>query len=278
MSRITTFTNDGLEFTVRDTGPLDGTPVVLLHGFPQRGGSWDQVAVPLHEAGYRTLAPDQRGYSAGARPRSVLAYRTPELVGDLAALVDAIGTPVHLVGHDWGAVVAWSAAARHPELVRTLTSVSVPHPRAFLASMVRSRQLLASWYMGLFNLPGVVETAARRRPEWVSRGLRSAGMTPEMVELFHREIVADGALPGALRWYRALPLTDPRTTGGAVRVPTTHVWSDRDTALTRTGAELAEEYVDAPYRLEILEGVSHWIPDHAPDELARIIRTRAESA
>ncbi|WP_235734942.1 alpha/beta fold hydrolase [Nocardioides alcanivorans] len=278
MDRITTFTNAGFTFDVRDSGPVDGDPVVLLHGFPQRATSWDKVAAHLHEAGLRTLAPDQRGYSPGARPKGRRPYRVPELVGDVVALIDRVGRPVHLVGHDWGAVVAWSLAAERPDLVRTLTAVSVPHPAAFIASMARSTQALKSWYMLLFNLPGVVEQVAKRKPELLEGSLRRAGMTREMVAVFRQEMVADGALPGGLGWYRALPLTDPRLGAATVSVPTTMVWSTGDVALGRKGAELTADHVTGPYRLEVLEGASHWLPDEEPARLARAVLERIAEA
>lgn len=274
MQRIESYRRDGLTFDVRDSGPVDGDPVVLLHGFPQRGNSWDAVATHLHAEGLRTLAPDQRGYSRGARPRGRRAYRVPELVADVVALIDEIGRPVHVVGHDWGAVVAWSLAAERPELVRTLTAVSVPHPGAFMAAMVRSTQALKSWYMLLFNLPGVVEFGARRKPELMEGALRRAGMTRAMVEKFREEIVADGALSGGLAWYRALPLTDPRSASSKVVVPTTMVWSSGDVALGRKGAELSADYVTGPYRLEVIEGASHWLPDEEPERLAQAVLDR----
>ncbi len=109
--RITTVRNEGLAFDVLDEGPLDGAPVVLLHGFPERSSTWRHVAPILHDAGLRTLALDQRGYSPGARPRRRSAYKMHHLAGDVAALIGAVGGPVHLVGHDWGAAVGWAVAA-----------------------------------------------------------------------------------------------------------------------------------------------------------------------
>ncbi|HET8561677.1 MAG TPA: alpha/beta fold hydrolase [Marmoricola sp.] len=274
---FTGYTHDGLRFDVRDQGPAHGEPVVLLHGFPQRASSWDGVAARLHDAGFRTIAPDQRGYSPGARPRGRRAYAVSHLVGDVVALVDALGAgPVHLVGHDWGAAVAWAVAGQHADRVRTLTTVSVPHPRAFIASMRRG-QALRSWYFLPFNVPGLVEAVAGRRPDVFARLLRNAGMTQEMVAEVRSGIVEYGALPGALAWYRALPVSGVDG-AGPVRVPTTHVWSTGDVALARVGAELTERWVAAPYRLEVLEGVSHWIPEQAPEALAGIIAQRARSA
>jgi pimeloyl-ACP methyl ester carboxylesterase len=273
--RITSFTHDGLVFEVRDTGPLEGPVVLLLHGFPQRASSWDAVAQRLNAAGLRTVAPDQRGYSPGARPRGRSPYRLSRLVGDVAALVEVIGGPVHLVGHDWGAAVAWATAAARPELLHSLTAVSVPHPRAMLRALPHG-QAKASWYMAFFQLPWIPERALRRlhpAPE----ALAAAGITAEMFGRFREEIVGDGALRGGLAWYRALPFGwDPQLTG-RVRVPTTHVWSDGDDALIRLGAELTGEYVDADYELHVLTGLGHFIPEQAPDLLAELVCARVSA-
>jgi pimeloyl-ACP methyl ester carboxylesterase len=262
---------------VLDDGPLDGPAVVLLHGFPERASHWHDVSVILHAHGFRTLAPDQRGYSPGARPRGRFAYRMSRLVDDTRALIETYGAPVHLVGHDWGAAVAWATAAAHPDLVRTLTTVSVPHPAAFARSLTSSDQARRSWYMLAFQPPFIPELLTRTRPDSTEHFLRRAGLSEEEVALCRREIVEYGALPGALGWYRALPFSMTSPTG-RIAVPTTHVWSDRDSALARRGAELTEEFVRAPYELRVLRGVDHWIPTHAPVELADAILARAETA
>lgn len=271
--RIHSFTHEGLTFDVRDDGPVEGPAIVLLHGFPSRASQWRDVSEILHARGFRTLAPDQRGYSPGARPQGRRAYRMSRLVGDTVALVEAYGAPVHLVGHDWGAAVAWATAASHPELVRTLTTVSVPHPTAFARSLVRSDQALRSWYMLAIQVPGAAELLTRRAPGTASRLLHRGGMRRDEIDRFWHDIVEYGALPGALAWYRAIPWS-ARSSTGPVRVPTTHVWSDRDTALARRGAELTADHVQAPYELVILAGVGHWIPARAPETLAEIILAR----
>ena len=280
--RLSTFTNDGLTFEVTDTGPLDGTPVVLLHGFPQTASEWSRIAPYLHERGYRTIAPTQRGYSPGARPRGRFAYRMSALVGDTAALIAAVGQPVHLVGHDWGAAVAWSTAAQHPNLVRTLTSVSVPHLMAFMRSMLLSSQAIRSFYMALFQIPWLPEVvlsrmfrAASRSPERRRRALGSAHMDDEMFDQILREVVDAGALPYALNWYRAMLIAGPRSATRKVSAPTTHVWSTRDSAIARKGADLTSEYVTGPYRFEVLEA-THWIPQERPAELAQIMLARMD--
>ncbi len=270
------FSRGPLRFRAADSGPLDGEPVVLLHGFPQRTSSWDAVVPLLHAAGLRTLVLDQRGYCATARPRGRRAYRSVELVDDVIALLDSLDLEsAHFAGHDWGAAVAWGVAAAHPHRVRTLTAVSVPHPAAFLRAMLVSDQLLRSWYIGFFQLPRLPERVLTSRGATAERGLVAMGMTPEMIERFRREMVADGAVPGGLGWYRALPFASPRAFTARVRVPTTYLWSDRDPALGRGGAARTARYVDADYRFVELTGASHWIPEERPAELAREIIARA---
>ena len=277
--RISEIHRQGLTFDVFDEGPLDGEVVVLLHGFPERSTTWRHVAPLLHERGYRTIAMDQRGYSPRARPRSRWSYRITYLVDDVAALVAEVGAPVHLVGHDWGAVVAWSVAMQRPELLRSLTAASVGHPMAFLRAGVTSRQGLRSYYIGLFQLPFLPERLAARPGGVFDTGLARVGMTAEEVQRFRREIVDGGAFHHALQWYRAVPLFDPRNAPNQkVRVPTTMVWSDQDAACDRKGVENTWKYVDAPYDLVVLEGVTHWIPTQAPEAFAEAIVKRIESA
>jgi pimeloyl-ACP methyl ester carboxylesterase len=274
--RITSYTHEGLTFDVRDEGPVDGDPVVLLHGFPERATTWDAVAPLLHDAGLRTLAPDQRGYSPGARPGRRRDYRISHLVGDVVALTEALGRPAHLVGHDWGAAVAWMVAIGHPDRIRSLTAVSVPHPVAFKRAMTSSRQGLLSWYMYAFQLPPLPEACARLGGP-LDLFLRRAGMTRAEVDRFHREIVEYGALPGALGWYRAQSLTDRKLPAGRARVPTTMVWSDGDVAIHRHGVDATASFVTEDYRLEVLEGVTHWIPTQEPERLAGLILDRIAS-
>jgi pimeloyl-ACP methyl ester carboxylesterase len=273
--RITGITRDGLTLDVLDHGPPEGDPVVLLHGFPQRASSWGRVAPLLHRAGLRTLALDQRGYSPGARPRSRSAYSIDEAVADLMALLDEVGRPVHLVGHDWGAAVGWAAAARHPERLSTFTAVSVPHPGAMVRSGLRSGQPLRSWYVAAFQLPWVPELILSSR--WGDRFLAATGMPADALERYRREIVEDGALAGGLGWYRALPLSGSGGLRSRVTVPTTMVWSDGDTAIGRAAARGAKSYVDGPYAFVELAGTSHWVPEEAPEALAQAILHRAGS-
>ncbi|MUL65071.1 alpha/beta hydrolase [Mycobacterium sp. CBMA 234] len=266
--RISQYRNDGLTFDVVDSGPIDGDVVVLLHGFPQTAQSWSAVSELLHANGFRTLAPNQRGYSAGARPKGRRQYTIPKLTDDIAALIDLVGGPVHVVGHDWGAAIAWSLTATKPEFVRTLTAVSVPHTGAFLKAMVVGTQALHSYYMLIFQLPWLGERFAQL-------AMPRSGMTADALAATQAEVFDSGALTPALNWYRAMPFVSPGTAFTPVRRPTTYIWSDGDIALVRKGALLTEKYVEAPYRLEIVEGANHWLPDTHPELLARLITERA---
>ncbi|MDT5340640.1 MAG: hypothetical protein QOD90_6145 [Mycobacterium sp.] len=269
--RIREFANDGFTFPVTDEGPIDGEVVVLLHGFPQTSKSWDAVCARLNGSGYRTLTFDQRGYRPTARPPGRRAYRMSALVSDVAALIDQTGAPVHLVGHDWGAGVAWSAAARFPAIVRTLTAVSVPHPSAFLGSMLISSQIFRSYYIGLFQIPWLPEFMFRN-PRAVGRILAETGMTTEQIAQVQTDIIDSGALTPSLNWYRAMPFGSPKY-ARKVSAPTTYVWSTGDTALSKRGATLCRRFVTGPYRFEITDG-SHWIPEEQPDLLHDLIVER----
>jgi pimeloyl-ACP methyl ester carboxylesterase len=267
------YRRDDLTFDVREAGPPDGPVVVLLHGFPQHNDSWDAVIDRLTAQGYRCLAPNQRGYSPGARPPRRRDYRMSELVADVGALIDASGAQrVHLVGHDWGAAVAWAAAAEIPERLATVSPVSVPHPGAFIKSFITSRQGLASWYMYLFQLPRIPEwLLTRRRGAVISEFLQRAGQTPAAAARDARAMSEPGALTSAINWYRALPLSDLRAVNQKVSVPTLYVWSDQDVALLPKAAHDTARYVSGEYRFEILPDVSHWIPDDQPDKLADLL-------
>lgn len=266
MAGVDTFGRAGLTFELDDTGPGDGPVVVLLHGFPQTRACWAALTPALTAAGYRALAPDQRGYSPGARPAGREAYRVRELVGDVLALADAAGRDrVHLVGHDWGAAVAWATALAVPDRVATLTALSVPHPAAYVAAGLP--QLLRGSYMAFFQLPRLPEMAL----DPMLRALVAGGLPAADAARYRRRLAEPGAATAALNWYRALPLSARGGHGGAVRVPTLYVWGARDAYLSRRGAELTERYVTAPYRFEVLPHHGHWLPERAADVLAPLL-------
>jgi pimeloyl-ACP methyl ester carboxylesterase len=269
------FRHDGLEFAVTDCGPRDGEPVILLHGFPSGPACWPPVARILGAAGVRTLAPLQRGYGAGARPRRARDYRMPLLTGDVLALLDAAGLErAHIVGHDWGGAVAWALAERAPERVASLTAVSMPHPRALSRALLTSRQALLSWYVLFFQLPLLPEAVITHdRGHTGARWLRRLGLDEATALAYVRRFVTDRpALTGALGWYRALP----RGPGARLRttpapVPTMLVWGTSDAVISARSAWLTERWVAGPYAFHPLADGTHWLPEQRPDQLAELI-------
>ena len=206
--RITTFQRENLIFDVIDSGPLDGQVFVLLHGFPETNKSWQETSEILNQQGYRTLAVNQRGYSLGAQPQKRRDYRSSALVEDVNALLSLIQQPVYLVGHDWGAVVAWDVAQRYPEKIKHLITISVPHKAAFMKAMLSSDQLLKSYYIGLFQLPKIPEFLFEKFPKIGLALLKDSGMTSKQLEDFQQDIVAEKRLSSALNWYRGVPFVE----------------------------------------------------------------------
>ncbi len=287
-------TRDGLVFDVRDDGPASGEAVVLLHGWPQDHTAWQRVTPLLHAAGLRTLAPDQRGYSRGARPSRPTAYGMRELVADVVALLDQAGVDrAHLVGHDWGGSVAWAVAERHPERLRSLTVLSTPHHRAMAWAVRHGDQGLRSLYTVAFQLPVLPELVLHAGLPLV---LRRSGLPAEDVHRYAARFREPGAATAGLNWYRALPLR--RGLGRLVRaalpgghdrrnaaelgpsrprrisVPTTYVWGSDDPALGRAAAERTGRYVASDYRFVELDA-GHWLPETRPQRVAEEIIARA---
>ncbi|MBI1352101.1 MAG: alpha/beta fold hydrolase [Actinomycetales bacterium] len=263
----------GLTFDYVDEGDAGAPACLLLHGFPQDQTSWDEISAGLMAAGYRVVRFDQRGYSPGARPGPVRAYRLAEPVSDAVALLDHLGLDtVHVVGHDWGGAVAWGIAAQHPERVQTLTVLSTPHPAALARAMFTSAQGLKSWYMGLFQVPGLAErllAPGSRSWKGLTRGLPAS----------HRDHYAErarepGALPAMLNWYRAMPsdMRSPSVRWRRITPSTLYVWGADDPALGRTAARLTGDWISGPYTFVELPGEGHWLPERcAPKVLAVLL-------
>jgi pimeloyl-ACP methyl ester carboxylesterase len=263
-----TFERDGLRFDVRDGGPRDGAgTVVLLHGFPQDGTAFDDVVAALHAAGLRTLVPDQRGYSPGARPSSRAAYATGETALDVLALLDAAGVRrAHVVGHDWGGATAWVLGARHADRLRSLTVLSTPHPAAMAWAFTHSGQAAKSWYMGFFQLPLLPDRLVAAN---VGRTLVGSGLPADRAAYYARRMREPGAATGALNWYRGMPAS-LRTPTPSVAVPTTYVWGRSDFALGRAAAERTRRHVVGPYRFVELDA-GHWLPETCPEQVATVV-------
>jgi pimeloyl-ACP methyl ester carboxylesterase len=260
-----------LVFDARADGPADGELVLLLHGFPQTSLAWRYQLAALGAAGYRAVAPDQRGYSRRARPAEVEEYGGDRLAGDVLAFADVLGADrFHLVGHDWGGAIAWQVGGRHPERLRTLTSVSTPHPAAFRRAIEESDQADRSGYILFFRSPEA-EAFFLDDDAATLRTLYSAsGLDEEAAAEYVRVMTEPGALTAALNWYRAADLGLVEGLG-PITTPTLYVWSTNDPALGREAAEATGEFVDGPYRFEVLDGVSHWIGEEAPDTLNALL-------
>lgn len=263
-----------LTFDVRTAGPEDGPPVVLLHGFPQNSLAWAGVASRLADAGRRVIAFDQRGYSPGARPDDVAAYRTELLAEDVIGVADALGLETFdLVGHDWGSAVAWIVAGQHPERLRTLTAVSIPHLGAYNAALrTDADQQARASYIGLLRQAGKAEDLLLADGARRLTAMYGDAVPVSLTTRYVAQLLEPGALTAVLSWYRAMTPelgSIPRT-----QVPTTFVWGELDQAIGRAPAEACGDYVDADYRFIELGGIGHWIPEQAPDSLAEAILVR----
>ena len=261
---------NGFTFHCRECGPKGGEPVILLHGFPESSRMWTPLLPVLAEAGYRVLAPDQRGYSPGARPEGIDNYRYANLASDVTALADAVGFErFHLVGHDWGAGAGWAVVARSPERIASWAALSVPHVAAFGRAIREDEdQAKRSTYITFFQQPGVAEAALSANDFEGLKNVWSASSEEEKAEylaLFSQP----GALTAALNWYRGsrgIDPDDPEVQFGDVTTPTLLVWGNQDQAIGRKGVEDAAAYMKGPYKFVELDA-GHWLIQEKPDEV-----------
>lgn len=257
-----------LEFPVLDRG--EGAAVLLLHGFPDSRHLWRHQVPALVEAGLRVVAPDLRGFGDAPKPEEVEAYGIPVVVEDVIGIADALGIDgFSVVGHDWGAVVAWLLAAYHPERVERLVALSVGCPGT--SGMRTVEQIELAWYAMLFRYGEGVEEFVRA-DDW--RFLRYLGAGDGDRERYLRDLSRPGALTAALNWYRAnfhLDLTDPGPPIPRIGCPVLGVWSDGDRYLTEDGMRNSEEHVDGPWRYQRVEGASHWMMLDRPREVSRLL-------
>jgi pimeloyl-ACP methyl ester carboxylesterase len=256
----------GIEYEV--TG--EGRPVVLIHGFPDSGRLWRHQVPALADAGFKVIVPDMRGYGASDKPAEVDQYNLLYTVADVGAVLDDAGVErAHVVGHDWGAAVAWVLAAVAPERVDHLVALSVGHPTTFRAEGYE--QFEKSWYMLLFQFEGIAE-------RWLSddgwANFRAWGRHPDTDGVI-AELEANGSLTPALNWYRAnVPAesyVSPRVELPPVQAPTMGVWSSGDFALTEGQMLRSAAHVSGGWRYERVDGPGHWMQLEGPDEVNRLL-------
>jgi pimeloyl-ACP methyl ester carboxylesterase len=277
---------NGLRFRAMVDGPADGEMFILLHGFPEGAESWTKQVDALAKAGCLAVAPDLRGYGLSDAPEGVDNYAIDHLVEDVTAIIKSFGrSDAHVAGHDWGALVAWFFAGRHPEMTKTLTALSVAHPAALAeASRVDEEQREKSRYVALFLLEGKAERVLADENYQRLRGMFKLGPNPDavpnsVVEHFTRSLSRPGRLTAGLNYYRA----NLGAGGGAwasltqelrITTPTTLLWGDEDPALGRRAVEATAQHVQGQFKLEVLEGAGHWLQFERPDDVSRAL-TRA---
>jgi pimeloyl-ACP methyl ester carboxylesterase len=263
-----------LTFDVRLAGPESGEAVLLLHGFPETSYEWRYQMQALADAGFRVIAPDQRGYSPGARPDTTGDYALLQLIDDALGLVDALGVQrFHVVGHDWGAAVAWGAALVAPDRVISLTSVSIPAPGALsmLLADPTSCQYSDFAYYDTFVMPDSQDLFLQNGAQLLRATY--AELSPYAEREYMNALDSEDAMGAAMNWYRANVMN--RQIVGAVAtpvtVPTMLVWGDQDPVICRAGIDLTAQFVAAPYRLEVIPGADHWVPEVAADRLSQLL-------
>jgi pimeloyl-ACP methyl ester carboxylesterase len=247
-----------------------GSPVLLLHGFPDSSALWRHQIPALVAAGHRVIAPDLRGFGASDRPDGVASYAIPELLADAVGVLDALGVDrAAVVGHDWGAGIGWTLASLQPQRVSRYAALSVGHPTGYFADL---RQREMSWYMLLFHFEGAEEWL--RRDDWAL--LRTWLHDPTDLDRYIADLDRPGALTAALNYYRAnIP---PESIAGVpgpalppVTCPVLGVWSDGDVGCGEAQMLASERQVTGPWRYHRITGAGHWIPLDAPDELAALL-------
>jgi pimeloyl-ACP methyl ester carboxylesterase len=259
-----------ISLSVLDEG--EGEAVLLLHGFPDSAALWRHQIPALVGAGYRVIAPDLRGFGDSDKPADARAYRIALIVADMAALLDTLGVErVRVVGHDWGAAVAWAFTAFHGARVERLAALAVGHPSAFAAEFTL-RQRMRSWYMLLFQFAGVAEELLSR-DDW--RLFREFMHGTVDLERYIADLSRPGALTAALNWYRAnanpaRELDAPRAVP-PITTPTLGMWASHDFALLEEQMRRSGEFLAGPWRYERLEGLGHWMQLDAPERVNELL-------
>lgn len=269
-------TRSGFTFTTDAAGPAGGALVLLLHGFPESRHSWRAALPALAKAGYRAVAPDQRGYSPGARPdpKDLANYAFDKLIADAIDIADAAGAEgkrFHLVGHDWGGQVSWGVAGKHPDRLASLTILSRPHPSSFRRALLKEdgdqkhRSRHHRKFLEPETGPMLLEENARR----LRRNLTTQGVPDAAIEEHLGVLGNPEALEAALAWYR----TNKGLAAdiGTIRVPTLYIWGDADATVGPDAAHGTKEFVGAAYGMEVLPGVGHFVMDQAPAKAVELL-------
>jgi pimeloyl-ACP methyl ester carboxylesterase len=258
---------DGIGIEYEVTG--QGRPVVLLHGFPDSGRLWRHQVPALAGAGFQVVVPDLRGYGRSDKPEAVAAYSRTVLAGDVMAVLADLGIDrAHVVGHDWGAALAWGLASLAPGTVDHLVTLSVGHPATFRRTW---QQREKSWYMLLFQFPGIAERWLTE-DDWAN--FRAWARHPDADQVI-ADLEANGSLTPGLNWYRAnVPpesWVQPPPVLPPVQAPTMGVWSTEDIALTEAQRTDPAQNVSGPWRYERLAGPGHWMQLDAPDQVNALL-------
>lgn len=231
--------------------------------------------------GFRVVAPDQRGYSPGARPPDVTDYAVPELVGDVTGIADALGFgSFHLIGHDWGAAVAWVTAIMFPSRVQSLVAMSVPHPQAWRDALAdpEGEQTRTLGYTRALMAEDAEDAFIRDNATKLRKFFGNTGLDDDETTVYIDLLSQPGAFTAATNWYRATTLQQDSNRLPSVDVPTLFIWSTEDPAVTASTAESCAEHVSGQYRFEILHGVNHWIPEEAPDKVNKLLTDHFQKA
>lgn len=251
---------NGLSFNVALAGPVDGIPVILLHGFPDAWFGWRPQIERLSKSGFRVIAPDQRGYNTSDKPESIDEYRIDNLVEDVVSIASELGhEKFALAGHDWGAGVAWMVALKYRDRVSHLSILNVPHPKVF-QSYVRKQfsQMLKSWYILFFQVPRLPEILSRMN-NWYVVLNQMPGLDEEEKEEYRKAWSQPGAFTAMLNWYRAAVRHEPKELGEAILdIPTLIIWGKEDRYLDYEMAELSLDYLSNG-SLKLLQDASHWV-------------------
>ena len=267
-------TAPGLVFDVSVAGAADLPVVLMLHGFCVSRYFWDNQMPTLAAAGYCALAPNQRGYAAGARPdpTDFDNYRIDKLIGDALDIVAAVGhgeRRFHLVGHDWGGSLSWIIADRWPERIASLTMLSRPHPASFARAMKEDpEQPHRSRHHHELLDPGAGKRLLAENGKWVRDRLARNGVPPAAIDKHLSVIGTPEAMEAALAWYRARGERHPI---GPTKVPTLFIWGDADDTVGRAAAEGTGEFIAADYQFAALPGVGHYAADQVPERVTALL-------